>query len=64
MRLAGPGDLAGGSRLNLIVCEERFRRQGFARLVLRYALELAWAQRCCKVMLLSGAERTEARSAT
>jgi GNAT superfamily N-acetyltransferase len=43
-----------------VVTLARFRRQGFARLVLRYALELAWSQRCCKVVLLSGAGRTEA----
>ena len=43
-----------------VVTLARFRRQGFARLVLRYALELAWVQRCYKVVLLSGAERTEA----
>jgi GNAT superfamily N-acetyltransferase len=35
-------------------------RRGYARLVLEQALDLAWARSCYKVMLLSGAKRTEA----
>lgn len=43
-----------------VVTASRFRRQGLSRLVLELALREAWAAGCCKVMLLSGALRTEA----
>lgn len=36
------------------------RRQGHARQVMQHALKHAWAKGCYKVMLLSGAQRTEA----
>lgn len=57
-------NLASGARpfgvLEHVVTLARFRRQGFARMLLRYALELAWSKGCYKVMLLSGADREEA----
>ena len=57
-------NLASGARpfgvLEHVVTLAAFRQQGFARILLRYALELAWSKGCYKVMLLSGAERTEA----
>ena len=57
-------NFASGARpfalLEHVVTLPRFRQQGFARLVLRYALELAWSKRCYKVILLSGADRSEA----
>ncbi len=43
-----------------VVTLSQFRRQGLARLVLQFALDLAWAKNCYKVILLSGAQRTEA----
>jgi GNAT superfamily N-acetyltransferase len=59
-------NLASGARpfavLEHVVTLAAFRRQGFARMLLRYALELAWSQHCCKVVLLSGAERAEAHA--
>jgi GNAT superfamily N-acetyltransferase len=36
------------------------RKQGHGRRVLERALKKAWAKNCCKVMLLSGAQRTDA----
>ena len=46
--------------LEHVVTLAQFRRQGFARMLLRYALELAWSKGCYKVILLSGADREEA----
>jgi GNAT superfamily N-acetyltransferase len=43
-----------------VVTLSPFRRQGLARLVLQFALDLAWSKNCYKVILLSGAPRTEA----
>lgn len=43
-----------------VITLSEFRGQGFARAVLRHALDLAWAQNSCKVVLLSGAQRVEA----
>jgi GNAT superfamily N-acetyltransferase len=57
-------NLASGARpfgvLEHVVTLPEFRRQGLARMVLRYAMELAWSKRCYKVTLLSGADRIEA----
>jgi GNAT superfamily N-acetyltransferase len=36
------------------------RNRGYARLVLEFALSKAWSRGCCKVMLLSGAQRKDA----
>jgi GNAT superfamily N-acetyltransferase len=36
------------------------RGHGYGRRVLEYALALAWSAGCCKVVLLSGAQRTDA----
>ena len=64
--LAVIDNLASGARpfgvIEHVVTMARFRRQGFARMLLRYALELAWSQRCYKVILLSGAKRAEAHA--
>lgn len=43
-----------------VVTAERFRRRGLSRKLLEFALAEAWRANCCKVMLLSGAQRTEA----
>jgi len=43
-----------------VVTLPQFRGRGLARAVLQYALDFAWSQDCCKVMLLSGAQRPEA----
>ena len=57
-------NLASGARpfgvIEHVVTLSRFRRQGLARLVLQFALDLAWTKNCYKVILLSGAPRTEA----
>jgi GNAT superfamily N-acetyltransferase len=57
-------NLASGARpfgvIEHVVTLSRFRRKGLARLVLRFALDLAWTKTCYKVILLSGAMRTEA----
>ena len=37
-----------------VVTHPDFRRQGIATSLLRFALQLAWAQGCYKVMLLTG----------
>ena len=54
---------SGGQRIGLIehvVTASRFRRRGLAKQLLQYTLEHAWAVNCCKVVLLSGAQRVEA----
>lgn len=54
---------SGGRRIGLIehvVTASRFRRRGLAKQLLQYTLEHAWAANCCKVVLLSGAQRVEA----
>jgi GNAT superfamily N-acetyltransferase len=54
---------SGGRRIGLIehvVTAGRFRRRGLAKQLLQYTLEHAWAANCCKVILLSGAQRVEA----
>ncbi|MFT3811834.1 MAG: GNAT family N-acetyltransferase [Acidovorax sp.] len=43
-----------------VITGERFRRKGLARTALQFALDAAWASACCKVFLLSGAQRAEA----
>ena len=58
-----PNLASGGRRIGVIehvITAAAFRRRGLAREVLRHALSLAWAQGCCKVLLLSGAAREEA----
>ncbi len=37
-----------------VVTHPDFRRRGFGKAVLRYALEVAWGKGCYKVMLLTG----------
>ena len=54
---------SGGRKIGLIehvITAARFRRQGLAKQVLEFALQQAWQADCCKVMLLSGANRTDA----
>ena len=56
---------SGGRRIGIIehvITDTRFRQLGLARLVLEFALAEAWRQNCCKVMLLSGAQRTAAHA--
>ena len=43
-----------------VVTAFRFRRQGFGRQVLSFALDLAWSKGCYKVVLVSGSARAEA----
>jgi GNAT superfamily N-acetyltransferase len=57
-------NLASGARpfgvIEHVVTLSEFRRQSLARLVLQFALDLAWSKNCYKVVLLSGAQRSEA----
>jgi GNAT superfamily N-acetyltransferase len=57
-------NLASGARpfgiIEHVVTLQEFRRRGHARRVLEHALKLAWSRHCYKVVLLSGADRTEA----
>jgi GNAT superfamily N-acetyltransferase len=56
---------SGGRRIGIIehvITDKRDRQLGMARRVLEFALTEAWRQNCCKVMLLSGAERTAAHA--
>jgi len=46
--------------LEHVVTAERFRRRGLSGRLLKFALAEAWRAGCCKVMLLSGAQRIEA----
>lgn len=46
-----------------VVTAHSFRRKGLGEACLRYAVEAAWELGCCKVMLLSGAQRPEAHGA-
>ena len=59
-------NLGSGGRpfgvLEHVVTLGAFRRRGFGRATLKFALDLAWAKGCCKVMLLSGAQRVEAHA--
>ncbi|WP_422842766.1 GNAT family N-acetyltransferase [Acidovorax sp. M2(2025)] len=43
-----------------VITGERFRRRGLAWAALAFALDEAWAMDCCKVFLLSGAQRVQA----
>ena len=45
-----------------VVTASAHRRRGFGRAVLRRALDIAWTRECCKVVLLSGVQRAEARA--
>ena len=56
--------LANGTRpfgvIEHVITLAAHRQRGYARQVLQHALSLAWSSRCCKVLLLSGAQRTTA----
>ncbi|MYN43541.1 GNAT family N-acetyltransferase [Pseudoduganella sp. FT93W] len=43
-----------------VVTAHRFRRRGLSKKLLEFALAVAWRANCCKVCLLSGAQRTVA----
>ena len=43
-----------------VVTLSTHRGRGYGRRVLEHALDLAWSGRCCKVVLLSGTQRTDA----
>lgn len=43
-----------------VITGERFRRRGLALTALEFALDAAWTMNCCKVFLLSGAQREQA----
>lgn len=43
-----------------VITGERFRRRGLALAALEFALDAAWTMNCCKVFLLSGAQREQA----
>lgn len=62
--LAAIPNLASGARpfgvIEHVITLSTHRRRGYGRLVLEHALNKAWSRDCCKVMLLSGAQRTEA----
>jgi len=64
--LATVPNLASGGRpfgvLEHVVTLNRFRRRGFGRAVLQFALEIAWSRNCYKVILLSGMQRSEAHA--
>jgi GNAT superfamily N-acetyltransferase len=58
--------IANGARpfaiIEHVVTADRFRRQGLSRLVLQFAISLAWQKNCYKVMLLSGETLKHAHS--
>lgn len=62
--LAVVPSLAMGARpfavVEHVVTLNEFRRKGFGQMVLEYALSAAWSKGCYKVLLLSGAQRTQA----
>ena len=62
--LAAVPNLANAARpfgvIEHVVTLSTHRKRGYGRLVLERALVRAWARGCCKVMLLSGAQRGEA----
>jgi len=43
-----------------VITAPAFRRRGLAEACLRFALDEAWRLGCCKVLLLSGAQRPQA----
>lgn len=45
-----------------VVTAAVMRGRGIGNCMLRYAIELAWQQKCYKVVLLSGQQRTDAHS--
>jgi GNAT superfamily N-acetyltransferase len=57
-------NLASGGRpfavIEHVVTLSAFRGRGLGKAVLQHALDFAWSRDCCKVMLLSGAQRLEA----
>jgi GNAT superfamily N-acetyltransferase len=56
---------SGGRPFGLIehvITLPQFRGRGLARATLQHALDFAWSQNCCKVMLLSGVQREEAHA--
>lgn len=57
-------NLACGARpfgiIEHVVTLSTHRGRGYGRRVLEHALDLAWSGQCCKVVLLSGAQRTDA----
>jgi GNAT superfamily N-acetyltransferase len=59
-------NLASGGRpfgvIEHVVTLPQFRGLGLARATLQRALDFAWSQDCCKVMLLSGMQREEAHA--
>jgi GNAT superfamily N-acetyltransferase len=59
-------NLASGGRpfgvIEHVVTLPQFRGRGLARATLLHALDYAWSQSCCKVMLLSGMQRGEAHA--
>ena len=42
-----------------VVTDPNWRRRGIGTAVLRYALNVAWTERCYKVMLMTGSNREE-----
>jgi GNAT superfamily N-acetyltransferase len=60
-----PNLASGGRPIGLVehvITGARFRRRGLGQAVLRFAVDLAWSRACCKVVLLSGAQRAEAHA--
>jgi GNAT superfamily N-acetyltransferase len=59
-------NLASGGRpfgvIEHVVTLPQFRGRGLARRTVQHALDFAWSQNCCKVMLLSGMQRAEAHA--
>jgi GNAT superfamily N-acetyltransferase len=57
-------NLTNGARpfgvIEHVITLSSHRQSGYARLVLEFALTTAWQADCCKVLLLSGAQRTNA----
>jgi len=59
-------NLASGGRpfgvIEHVVTLPQFRGRGLAKATLQHALDFAWSQSCCKVMLLSGMQRGDAHA--
>lgn len=54
---------SGGQPIGLVehvITASAFRRRGLAEACLRFAVDEAWRRGCCKVVLLSGAQRPDA----